>query len=489
MRPHRSFVAPVLLILIGVIFLLNNLRPDLSLVTMLSLYWPFLLILWGALRLVEILFLAASSKPLPSRGVGGGEWVLIIFLCVIGSGAFFASRSHYWGPFNLRSRMVREFGDPFDYAIEERKIPAAAAQKIVIENFRGNARIVGTDAAEVKVSGRKTVRALQRSEADQVNSATNLDLLNQGGTIVLRTNQERGPSFDRQLSTDLEISVPKGSTIEAHGRYGDFDITGVTGGVEITSENAGVRLQDIGGSVRVDLQHSDIIRAVNVKGAVELKGRGNNVELENVEGQVTVNGTYFGEVQFRNLAKPLRFEGLQSDIRVEKCPGQIRMARGYFNASNVVGPVQITAKSKDIQISDFTQSLDLNIDRGDIELRSSKMPLSKMDVRTRSGFIDVAVPAGAKFDLRASVSRGEIQNEFGDPLHATSEGRGATLKGTTGEGPALVFISDRGSVTVRKSSADQMTLEPHPGSSGHSMPRMPALPRIPRTPDLPIERN
>ena len=135
--------------------------------------------------------------------------------------------------------MVREFGDPFDYAIEERKIPAAAAQKIVIENFRGNARIVGTDAAEVKVSGRKTVRALQRSEADQVNGATNLDLLNQGGTIVLRTNQERGPSFDRQLSTDLEISVPKGSTIEAHGRYGDFDITGVTGGPLLRGGSAG----------------------------------------------------------------------------------------------------------------------------------------------------------------------------------------------------------------------------------------------------------
>jgi Uncharacterized conserved protein len=488
MRPHRSFVGPVLLILIGLVFLANNLRPDLSLVSMLSLYWPFLLILWGALRLAEILFLAASSKPLPARGVGPGEWVLIVFLCLVGSGAFFVSRSHYWGPFNLRSKIVREFGDPYDYAIEERKIPASAAQKITIENFRGNARIVGTDTSEVKVSGRRTVRALQRQDADQVNSAMKLDLLNQGGAIVLRTNDDRG-SFDRPVSTDLEISVPKGSTIEAHGRYGDFDITGVGGGVEIISENAGVRLQDIGGSVRVDLQRSDIIRAVNVKGDVELKGRGNNVELENVDGQVTVNGTYFGEVQFRNLAKPLRFEGLQSDIRVEKCPGQIRMARGYFNASNVVGPVQITAQSKDIQISDFTQSLDLNIDRGDIELRSSKVPLSKMDVRTRSGYIDVAVPAAAKFDLRASVSRGDIQNEFGDALHATSEGRGATLKGTTGEGPALVFVSERGSVTVRKSSPDQMTLEPRMGTGSRSMPPVRDLPRPPKMPKMLIERN
>ena len=46
--------------------------------------------------------------------------------------------------------------------------------------------------------------------------------------------------------------APKGATIEAHGRYGDFDVTDVAGNVEITSDNAGVRLQNVGGSARVD---------------------------------------------------------------------------------------------------------------------------------------------------------------------------------------------------------------------------------------------
>ena len=77
-----------------------------------------------------------------------------------------------------------------------------------------------------------------------------------------------------QPNADLDISVPEGSSIEAHGRYGDFDIQGITGNVNINSDNAGVRLEELGGNVQIDTRASDSIRAVDIKGNVELKGRG-----------------------------------------------------------------------------------------------------------------------------------------------------------------------------------------------------------------------
>ena len=71
MRRH-SVVAPLVLIGIGALFLARNLMPELPLLDYLAKYWPFLLILWGALRLGEVLFWAASEKPLPIAGVSGG---------------------------------------------------------------------------------------------------------------------------------------------------------------------------------------------------------------------------------------------------------------------------------------------------------------------------------------------------------------------------------------------------------------------------------
>ena len=78
------------------------------------------------------------------------------------------------------------------------------------------------------------------------------------------------------------LSFPQGSSIEAHGRYGDFDIQGINGNVNINSDNAGVRLENLGGNVQIDTRASDTIRAVDVKGSVELKGRGDDVELRNI---------------------------------------------------------------------------------------------------------------------------------------------------------------------------------------------------------------
>ena len=58
---RRSVAAPILLIALGVVFLANNLRPDLPLSQLLGLYRPFLLIAWGFIRLIEV---AAQDRAL-----------------------------------------------------------------------------------------------------------------------------------------------------------------------------------------------------------------------------------------------------------------------------------------------------------------------------------------------------------------------------------------------------------------------------------------
>ena len=214
----------------------------------------------------------------------------------------------------MRVRGMELFGEPFDYAIEEKKAPAGKSVRVIVENFRGNARITGGNVSEVTVSGRKTVRALKQTDADEANRVSPLEIIPNGDTLLIRTNQERWHN-DRYLAADLDIMVPKGATVEGRGRYGDFDINDIDGSVDITSDNAGIRIQNIGGNFHTDLRRSDIIRAVGVKGDVELKGRGNNVELDTIGGQVDVNGNFGGELDFRNLAKPLRYQGPQTDLR------------------------------------------------------------------------------------------------------------------------------------------------------------------------------
>ena len=81
---RTSLVAPLLLIVLGALLLARTLYPELQLMDYVSRFWPLALIVWGGLRIIELVTWAAASKPLPSRGISGGEWVLIVFLCLFG---------------------------------------------------------------------------------------------------------------------------------------------------------------------------------------------------------------------------------------------------------------------------------------------------------------------------------------------------------------------------------------------------------------------
>ncbi len=445
---RRSLTGPLILILIGVAFLTRNLWQEVPLFQLISQYWPFILIAWGVLRLFEVLIEAARSKPLPSGGLSGGEVALIILLCIVGSGMYAAERHGvHFPPFGTTS--LEMFGEQYDYRTSGEK-PVKGAAHVVFENLRGNVRITGSDEPVIKVDEHKMVRAYNKGDADQADHQTPLEIVVDGDRIVVRTNQEK-TSHARRISCDLEVTLPRSATIEGRGSYGDYDVNDLAGGVDISSGNAGVRLTNIGGSAKVDLQRSDMVRAVDVKGSVDIEGRGSDIELENIAGQVTVNGSYSGTLQFKNLAKPLHLESRNTDLRVASVPGTITMDLGEFTGTNLIGPVRLVTRSKDIHLEDFTQSLELETERGDIDLKPGKLPVPKIDARSRSGNIELELPESAKFELKATTNRGEAHNEYGSPIQTATEGQGGTLKGKVGDGPVITITTDRGAVTVKKS--------------------------------------
>ena len=76
MRP-RSLTGPLLLLIVGALFLWRNLHPETPVFDLLSQYWPFLLIGWGLLRLVEV----AVWRERRTGGFTGGEVVLVVLIC------------------------------------------------------------------------------------------------------------------------------------------------------------------------------------------------------------------------------------------------------------------------------------------------------------------------------------------------------------------------------------------------------------------------
>ena len=113
-----SIFAPVLLIGLGLLFLIRNVYPDLRLLDYLAKFWPLLLIVWGLLRIVEILSWAARKQPVPARGVSAGEWALVLILCLFGATLHAVRNFSGWFPGSIELGGLDVFGESYDYPVE-----------------------------------------------------------------------------------------------------------------------------------------------------------------------------------------------------------------------------------------------------------------------------------------------------------------------------------------------------------------------------------
>jgi len=468
---RRSFSGPLLLLAIGAFFLWRNLHPEAPVFDIVAQYWPFLLIAWGLLRLLEGLVWHRDGV----RGsFTGGEIVLVVFICIAGSGIWQA-----------REHGVRFMRGGLDFWGQEYDFPASATmsaagmKRIVFENPRGNIKVTGGDSNDVTVNGRKLINAYRREDAERSNSQTPVEIVAQGDRLVVRTNQDRVPGNQR-ISEDLEVAVPRGLAVESRGAAGDYEVGDVSGDVEIATSRGDVRLSNVGGNVRVDVSHSDLIRASDVKGRIDLQGRGSDVELENIAGQVTISGSFSGTLNFKNLAKPLQFEGTRgTELSAQAVPGSINMDLGEFTASGIVGPIRLVSRARDIKLEQFTQSVELETERGDIEMTPGKLPLAPIQARSGSGKIELLLPEKAAFQLEATAERGGAVNDFGSQIKERSEGRTAILSGVVGDGPVIKLTANRGWISVRKEGTMPSEVLPDTPDKG---PRPPTPPKLPKSP-------
>jgi DUF4097 and DUF4098 domain-containing protein YvlB len=444
-RP-RSITGPLILLTIGVFFLINNLRPDLISLSRIGDYWPFLLIGAGIVGLIEVLFHASRGATPPPRPFYGAGifWILVLGLLIA---TVSRNRNIHIGRFD--SPGVSFFGSDYDYDINASESPRGVT-RVVLDNLHGNLSLKGEDLSDIKVTGRKTVRAFNRNDADRANQQTQVHIERQGDSLLIRTEDSSGPRLI-QITTDLDITIPRGISVESRGRTGDLTIDDIDGPVDVTAGRGDVRLNHISKDVKIEASRSGEIHVTDVKGSFDLEGRGSDIQLENIAGPVTVNGEFGGTIEFRALAKPMRFNSSRTEFRAEAVPGSISMDLGALKLENVSGPVHFKTGTRDIQASDVTGALDLTVDRGDIQVTVGKSPVPKIDVHTRNGEITLALPEKADFQLDGSTSQGDVENEYGPLLQTQSSGRAATIKGHAGNGPVITAGTDRGTVSVKKS--------------------------------------
>jgi hypothetical protein len=450
MYPRRSVAGPVILIVLGVLFLLGNLGYMSwgRLGYVFARYWPVLIILWGVIKLAE--HYDAQRRGYRARGLGFGGIMFLIFLVMLGLGA--SSAWHYRGAIADEIQIDEGpgfvlFGTPYNYTDElQQGFPAGASLRVVSD--RGEVRLIPWDENNIKVSVQKKVIADSQSDADKVNAATKPTITVTGDQVTVNANTS-GASGNHRVDTNLEIFLPRKAAAEIATARGTVSVHDRTGDLKISNSHGDVEVAGIQGSVSISLRGGSV-RAENVHGDLSLNGRVNDVTVENLQGSVRLTGDFFGTTRLAKVANSVHFQSSRTDMEMAKLDGDLVLESGDLRASSLAGPTRVITRSKDIRLDNFTGSVHIEDNNSDIELTPGKLPLGNIQITNRRGRIQLVLPANAAFQLDAHATRGEISSDFSG-VSVENRARDSQARGSVGSGgPQIQLSTERGDIEIRK---------------------------------------
>lgn len=259
---------------------------------------------------------------------------------------------------------------------------------VSISNVAGSVEVRGWSRDSVEVTG---------TLGDDVKE---LIFERNGNEVEIRVKTPRRMFGRKDFTSNLEIRVPAGSSLEITTVSADIDVRDVTGD--------DIELQAVSGNIDADLYGGDI-EIGTVSGAIDVQGNGDrgDVELSSVSGEIAA-------------------ENLSGEIQAESVSGRVSVRGGSF------------------------ESADFETVNGAIIFRAGLEPRGDLSAESVNGSVDLRIANAVDAEYDLETFNGGIRNCFDRKAERTSRyAPGKRLNFTVGDGGAKVSVETlNGSINV-----------------------------------------
>lgn len=473
-RRHRSFAGPVVLIIVGTIFLLTTMRvvSVSRLGHLFANYWPLLLILWGVLKLVE--HQQAQREGTRSSGIGAGGILLVIMIVIFGLTATQLEHVNWSGirdNFNIDDKDINFpifGGDTFNFSDNlSQDFPAGASLKVIDE--RGAVSIHASDDNKIEVVVRKRVSAENQADADKFNTETRPTITSIGGLVTVGAKSQG--AGDHPVQTDLDISVPRKASVTISSHRGDVNVSGREGNVEISAQHSDTSVDDVTGSVKIS-QEKGTLKIEQITGDVHVDARLNELSVADVKGSVQLDGEFQESVKLERIAKSVTFKSSRTSMEFSRMDGSLDLDSDDLHADQIVGPVHLATRSKNIRLDGVSGDVRLQNDNGTIEL--GMRTVGNVQIDNRNGDVQLSLPDKAGFRLDARTRDGEIQSDFPE-LKVNNDEHESRASGSVGNGSSHIVVNnEHDGIEIRRASNTAPPVPPAPPAPGKPAKALPA---------------
>lgn len=455
---RSSIVGPLLVILVGVVFLLVQIGrlPVGLLWSWYGRWWPLLLVGIGIIRLAEWAFDQASQRDLPAnaprprRVMGGGVVALLVLL---GGAGLMLSAVHnhaedFFGHgFTINQDNLDEFlGDKHE---SDQTVTHSCPDgcSVSIDNPRGDVTVAGTsDDGQVHVVAHKQVFTRTDSEADTKAQqfSPKLDAIEKNITIGM-------PSVEGARA-DLTVTLPPATALSVTANRGDVHVNSLRSPISITANHGDVDLSAITGPASAHINNGDSsFEARSVTGPLAIEGRGKDLTLSDLSGPLSMSGEFFGTTHLEHVRGVIRFHTSRTDLQLARLDGEVEISpNADLSADQILGPVTLNTRNRNITLERVSGDLTVTNRNGSIDVTAAA-PIGNLTLENRNGTVNVTMPTDAGFVVQAETTNGDLEDDFS--LTKSGGENHPSLAGTVNKGGPLVRISTtQGDVSLKKGS-------------------------------------
>ncbi len=446
-RPRTSGVfSGLLLIVFGFLILLHN-YGHLQLGGLFRHWWPLIFIFWGATKLYERTL--AQRQGRTAGWITPGEVFLVIGLMIVVLGVIAVGEA----PHILDEMDINIGGEPYSFPVDVDPQPIAPNARILIRGGRGTITVRSSDEPTLRITGQKQIRTF--SEADAQKRSTSIDIQ----TVKVGDGYEIHPGgfdlSDSRISVDMDVVLPKKSTVIVHNERGDVNISDMATDVAVSTQEGDIEINDTTGNVDVTLQKGDV-KITDTKGDVKVAGHGGSVEVVDASGSLTVDGEFYSSVRADKIAKGVRFISQRSDLTLTQLGGHFEKTTGNLEIADAPGNLTSRTKNVSVSLENVTGRIVLDNSNSSVELQFSGAPKEDITVNNERASIILSIPSASSFDIQADCRACDIDSEFtGSGLKATRTDKGDShLEGKYGSarGPKIILKTSYDSIQIRKTT-------------------------------------
>ena len=446
-RPRpRSIVGPLVLITIGILFLLRTtgVISFQGFRTWMIHYWPLLLIFWGVAKLLEHVWARQHGEPTPR--LGAGAVVLLVFVILFGTGVTRTADWNWRGigtDIGVDDDWENMFGNHYDFT-DNFAQPVTDGSEIKILSARGDISVTPSEDNQVHAVVRKSVRSDSQENANRVNESTHPKFIQQGNLWVLDLTSG---DFDK-TRFDLDLQLPRQLPLSISTRRGNLSVSQRDGNVDLSTDHGNLSAENVKGATSLHIR-SGSVNVKTVTGNVQVDGEVEDGSVSDVTGALEFNAGYNGTVQLSHITQRLHVKSVRTDLQLAKLDGEISMGHGDIRASEFAGPVKLNTRSNEVHFEDVSGDVEVENRNGLVSIRP-KTPLGNIDVNNERGGIELELPPAVGFKLDAESKDGTIDvNDFS--VSVDNQRRDATARATIGKGgPDVHLRTDRGTIQIRK---------------------------------------